>query len=76
MYDVDSDFRAEWHSTTIPQTTEELRKALIAANLKPSSVARAPTVSKPKETKRKTARRGGKQTNAHMVLKDYSHLRK
>lgn len=78
MYDVDPDFKEEWHNTTVPETQEELRKALLAAGLKPSSAPRLPTVTKPKETKRKTVRRGGKQTNAHMasILKDFSHLRK
>ncbi|KAL5387863.1 hypothetical protein DPSP01_003261 [Paraphaeosphaeria sporulosa] len=78
MYDVDPEFKEEWHSTTVPQTQDELRKALLAAGLKPASAPRLPTVTKPKEKKRKTVRRGGKMTNTHMasILKDFSHLRK
>jgi len=78
MHEVDPEFKHEWHHIIIPQGQDDLRKTLIAAGLKPSSAPRLPTTTKPKETKRKTARRGGKQTNTHMasILKDFSHLRK
>ncbi|KAL1600409.1 hypothetical protein SLS60_006794 [Paraconiothyrium brasiliense] len=78
MHHVDPEFKEEWHHIIIPQGQDDLRKTLVAAGLKPSSAPRLPTTTKPKETKRKTTRRGGKQTNTHMasILKDFSHLRK
>ncbi|KAF1969513.1 transcription initiation factor IIE, beta subunit [Bimuria novae-zelandiae CBS 107.79] len=78
MHVVDPEFKNEWHQIMIPAGQDDLRKTLLAAGLKPSSAPRVATTSKPKETKRKSARRGGKQTNTHMggILKDFSHLRR
>ena len=78
MKEVDPEFKEEWHQIIIPAGQDDLRKTLLAAGLKPSSAPRVATTTKPKETKRKTARRGGKQTNTHMsgILKDFSHLRR
>ena len=77
MHHVDQEFKNEWHQIMIPAGQDDLRKTLLQAGLKPSSTARAPTTTKPKETKRKVNRKGGKQTNTHMggILKDFSHLR-
>ncbi|KAJ4295156.1 hypothetical protein N0V90_007166 [Kalmusia sp. IMI 367209] len=78
MHDMDPEFKSEWHKIQIPPNPDDLRNSLVAAGLKPSSAPRVINNSKPKETKRKTARRGGKQTNTHManILKDFSHMRK
>ncbi|KAF1994982.1 transcription initiation factor IIE, beta subunit [Amniculicola lignicola CBS 123094] len=78
MHKVDEHFKADWHQIQIPQAPDELRNKLMSVGLKPSSAPREIVSSKPKDKKRKAARRGGKQTNTHMtaILKDFSHLRK
>jgi transcription initiation factor TFIIE subunit beta len=78
MHKMDPEFQSEWHKIQLPPNPDDLRSKLISAGLKPSSTARKPVASGPKEKKRKAARKGGKQTNTHMasILKDFSHLRK
>ncbi|KAF2737087.1 hypothetical protein EJ04DRAFT_510624 [Polyplosphaeria fusca] len=77
MHKMDEGFKADWHDTKLPNV-EELRNTLLKAGLKPSSAPKEFAAAKPKEKKRKQARRGGKMTNTHMshILKDYSERRK
>ncbi|KAF2021043.1 transcription initiation factor IIE, beta subunit [Aaosphaeria arxii CBS 175.79] len=78
MYPMDTEFKEEWLRIQLPANPDDLRNRLIKANLKPSSAPREAKTAKAEKTKRKAARRGGKQTNTHManILKDFSHLRK
>ncbi|KAF2841975.1 transcription initiation factor IIE subunit beta [Patellaria atrata CBS 101060] len=78
-YNIEPEFKNAWHSIQLPANMDELRSKLEAAGLKPTSASKDPNaVVKPKEKKRKTTRKSGKQTNVHMVgiLRDYSHKRK
>jgi transcription initiation factor TFIIE subunit beta len=78
IHKVDENFHKLWHSIKLPSNPEELRSKLEAAGLKPASAPKPIVVAKPKEKKKKAVRRGGRQTNTHMVgiLRDYSHKRK
>ena len=74
---VTPDLQMAWDRIPIPNTTEELRKKLLNANLTPASEA-AVVFKAPKSDKKPKKRQAGKrQTNMHMknILKDYSHLR-
>lgn len=78
MHGMEPEFKEDWLRIPLPADPDDLRNKLIKAGLKPSSAPREAKTMKAKENKRKTARRGGKQTNTHMVnlLRDFSHLRK
>jgi transcription initiation factor TFIIE subunit beta len=78
MHDMDPEFQNEWHKIQIPPNPDDLRNALLAAGLKPSSAPRQAEAKKTDKKRKKAVRRGGKQTNAHManILKDFSHMRK
>ncbi|KAF2460575.1 hypothetical protein BDY21DRAFT_335802 [Lineolata rhizophorae] len=76
---LDPHFKAMWHTIPLPTNPDELRMKLESAGLKPTSAPNANLLApKPKEKKKKAPRRGGKQTNTHMlgILRDYSHKRK
>jgi transcription initiation factor TFIIE subunit beta len=75
---VDEQFHKMWHTKSVPSDPEEVRQKLEAAGLKPASEAKRAVATKPKEKRRKVARRSGKTTNTHMmgILRDYSHKQK
>jgi transcription initiation factor TFIIE subunit beta len=78
MHTADPEFANEWHKIAIPANPDDLRAALMAANLKAASAPRQANNTGPKQKKKRAPRQGGKQTNTHMVnvLKDYSGMRK
>ncbi|KZF24920.1 transcription initiation factor TFIIE, beta subunit [Xylona heveae TC161] len=76
---VDREFQDLWHKIKLPTTQADLAGELEKAGLTPTSKAEVIKVKpKKEEKKRKTARKGGRTTNTHMlgVLRDYSHLKK
>lgn len=76
---INEDMKSAWKEIALPATSDELRTALEKAGLKPTTAPRQ--ISRPvqqAEKKRKPPRRGGRQTNSHLMqglLKDYSHIR-
>lgn len=76
-HSIEEDFKRSWDAQKLPTTKDDLRKALIADGLTPTSQVKKPTANLKKD-KKKVARRGGKTMNTHMgsLLKDFSHLRK
>jgi transcription initiation factor TFIIE subunit beta len=77
MLPMDEAFTKLWHSVQVPNNPDELRKELLANNQKAATQAKAIIPGKQLK-KKKGPRRGGKQTNTHMVgiLKDFSGMRK
>jgi transcription initiation factor TFIIE subunit beta len=77
MLPMDPAFAKTWHMVQVPDNPDELRKVLLANKLKAATQAKV-IVAGPATKKKKAARRGGKQTNTHMVgiLKDFSGMRK
>ena len=77
MLPMDSNFTKLWHGVQVPDNPDELRKMLIANKLTAATQARVIVPGKVVK-KKKGPRRGGKQTNTHMVgiLKDFSGMRK
>lgn len=77
---ISEDMKSAWLEIPLPVTSDELRTALENAGLKPTTAPRQ--IARPvqlTEKKRKAPRRGGRQTNSHLMqglLKDYSHFRK
>ena len=74
---IDMDLRNLWHSKPLPTTEEDLRKNLESWGLKAATAPKEAKSGYPKQKKPRAARRGGRQTNTHMlnILKDYSHKR-
>jgi transcription initiation factor TFIIE subunit beta len=77
MLPMDPVFAKAWHSVQVPDNPDELRKALLANKLTAATQAKV-IVAAPTTKKKKGPRRGGKQTNTHMIgiLKDFSGMRK
>lgn len=77
IHAMDPEFTNEWHKIAIPPNPDDLRAALMAANLKAASAPREINTA-PKQKKKRAPRQGGKQTNTHMsdILKDFSFMRK
>jgi len=77
MLPMDPAFAKTWHSVQVPDNPEELRKVLLANKLTAATQAKV-IVAAPSGKKKKGPRRGGKQTNTHMIgiLKDFSGMRK
>ncbi|KAF1939452.1 general transcription factor spTFIIE beta subunit [Clathrospora elynae] len=77
MLPMDAGFAKNWHMVRVPNTAEELRKALLSANMKAATKAKV-IVPGTGQKKRKAIRRNGKQTNTHMagILRDFSGMRK
>lgn len=76
---IDEHFQKMWSAVAIPQNEQDLRAKLEAAGLKPTTAPSSGILAGPAGRKKKKApRRGGRQTNTHMlgILKDYSHKRK
>jgi len=78
MHAMDPDFANEWHKIAIPANPDDLRNTLLNVGLQAASAPRQVTASGPKQKKKRAPRRGGKQTNTHMlhILKDFSGMRK
>lgn len=80
VHHVDHEFHVMWRQVELPSVDELVRKLMDAgqkpASEDPSKRIKAPT--KPKEKKKRAARKGGRTTNTHMehLLKDYSHLKR
>ena len=77
MLPMDTHFTKLWHSVQVPDNPEELRKVLLANKLTAATQAKVIVPGK-QVKKKKGPRRGGKQTNTHMIgiLKDFSGMRK
>ncbi|KAH7384516.1 hypothetical protein BKA66DRAFT_416519 [Pyrenochaeta sp. MPI-SDFR-AT-0127] len=77
MHPMDPEFMNAWHKIAIPANPDDLRNTLLNVGLTAASQPRQ-IVTAPKGKKKKTVRRGGKQTNTHMahILKDFSGMRK
>lgn len=77
-HSMDEEFRTEWHKIAIPPNPDDLRQILEGAGLKASTGPKKIIDSGGKKQKKRAARRGGKQTNAHMkdYLQDFSGIRK
>jgi len=75
---IDHQFKEIWYSTPLPPNPDDLRKALDAAGIKPTSEPPKTKSNIIKKDKKKVVRSGGRQTNTHMkgILRDYSHKRK
>lgn len=73
VYPMDPEMMNEWHKIAIPPNPEDLRITLMHAGLTAASMPKA-IVAAPKEKKKRQMRRGGKQTNTHMLhlLRDFS----
>lgn len=78
MHPMDPDFANEWHKIAIPANPDDLRNTLLNVGLQAASAPRQVNVGGPKQKKKRAPRRGGKQTNTHMlhILKDFSGMRK
>ncbi|KAF1834456.1 transcription initiation factor IIE, beta subunit [Decorospora gaudefroyi] len=77
MLPMDPVFAKSWHAVHVPDNPDELRKVLLANKL--TAATQAKVIVPGKTTKKKKGpRRGGKQTNTHMIgiLKDFSGMRK
>ena len=66
MYPMDPEFMNEWHKIAIPPNPDDLRNTLINVGLTAASQPRQ-IITAPKGKKKRTIRRGGKQTNTHMA---------
>lgn len=77
MLPMDPVFAKAWHSVQVPDNPDELRKVLLANKMTAATQAKV-IVAAPTTKKKKGPRRGGKQTNTHMIgiLKDFSGMRK
>ncbi|KAF1845212.1 transcription initiation factor IIE, beta subunit [Cucurbitaria berberidis CBS 394.84] len=71
MYPMDPEFMNEWHKIAIPPNPDDLRNTLINVGLTAASQPRQ-IITGSKGKKKRTMRRGGKQTNTHMahILKE------
>ena len=77
MLPMDPGYAKSWHAVQVPDNPDELRKVLLANKLTAATQAKVIIPGKMNK-KKKGPRRGGKQTNTHMVgiLKDFSGMRK
>lgn len=73
VYPMDPEMLNEWHKIAIPPNPDDLRITLMHAGLTAASMPK-PIMTAPKEKKKRQMRRGGKQTNTHMLhlLRDFS----
>ncbi|RFU28839.1 hypothetical protein B7463_g7501, partial [Scytalidium lignicola] len=80
VHRIDPEFQKMWLDIKLPGVDDLVRK-LLDAGQKPASEdpsKRIKPLPKPKEKKKKAARKGGRTTNTHMehLLKDYGHLKR
>lgn len=80
-YPVEYEFVKMWNDIKLPENNDDIVNKLLQAGQKPASedpAKRVKAALKPKDKKKRVARKGGRTTNTHMqhLLKDYDHMRK
>jgi transcription initiation factor TFIIE subunit beta len=76
--DIPATLKRGWEGIQLPANADELRTKLQKAGLKPTSAPREnPKITTARQQKRKAPRKGGKQTNTHILhlLKDFPDLK-